>query len=328
MLRTTALTAAALVIFTLNVQAEDLLESDPVEEFLSQSAFVGNSVGEGLTMYNDHKKKEPLGNATMLTRVSYSFYADRTAAARFLPVFAGTPMQAKKAIQQCGARYAFICMGTNDLVGSPGASSAYEQYLDYLAGIREINPEVTIFIESCTPTRPGSNVNNEKVTEFNAMMRTYCDTAENTYYVDIATPLTDESGYLASSFSSDGSVHLTNTAYAVWADSIRAFIASFLAAEKEAIAAQNELERQKAHENYVANMKEMEAKKSSARAERITAERKAEEAERAKKHYRLLNVPDEVSIMKEAVAKVKQDRSGPGSILQHQEAGLISSLGE
>ncbi len=209
-------------------QAAPVAAPDPVEMFLSQSAFIGNSVGEGLTMYNNAKGKVPLGNATMLTRVSYSFYADKNGMKKYIPKFAGTPMRAKDAIKQSGALYVFICMGTNDLVGKSGAENAFANYQEYLAGILVENPLVTIFIESCTPTRPGSNVSNEKVTAFNAYMKGYCDQFPNMYYVDIATPLMDESGYLAAGLSSDGSVHLTNKAYEIWANTIRAYITNFL----------------------------------------------------------------------------------------------------
>ena len=201
---------------------------DPVDVFLAQSAFVGNSVGEGLTMYNNAKGKVPLGNATMLTRVSYSFYADKNSMSKYIPKFAGTPMRAKDAIKQSGAQYVFICMGTNDLVGKSSVENATAKYQEYLEGILAENPQVTIFIESCTPTRPGSNVNNEKVTSFNSYMKSYCDKFPNMNYVDIATPLMDETGYLAAGLSSDGSVHLTNKAYEIWANTIRAYIATLL----------------------------------------------------------------------------------------------------
>ena len=212
-----------------------IVAPDPVNEFLSQSAFIGNSVGEGLTMYNNAKGKAPLGDATMLTRVSYSFYADKNSMSKYIPKYAGTPMRAKDAIKQSGALYVFICMGTNDLVGKATAESAFLSYQEYLAGILEENPLVTIFIESCTPTRPGSNVNNEKVTAFNAYMKSYCDKFPNMIYVDIATPMMDETGHLAAGLSSDGSVHLKNQAYEIWANTIRAYISNFLVIRNAAL---------------------------------------------------------------------------------------------
>ena len=228
------LAAAMIMLFAdvagaAEIQAVPAAETDPVDVFLSQSAFIGNSVGEGLTMYNDAKGKIPLGNATMLTRVSYSFYADKNGMSKYIPKLNGTPMRAKDAIKQSGALYVFICMGTNDLVGNSSAEGAFAKYQEYLDGILAENPSVTIFIESCTPTRPGSNVNNAKVTALNDYMRSYCDKFPNMNYVDIATPMMDETGHLSAGLSSDGSLHLTNKAYGIWADTIRAYITNFLA---------------------------------------------------------------------------------------------------
>ncbi len=281
---------------------------DPVDAFLAQSAFVGNSVGEGLTMYNNAKKKVPLGNATMLTRVSYSFYADENSMGKYLPVFGGKPMRAKDAIKACGAAYVFISMGTNDLVGCATPEKAYANYQKYLTNIMLENPFVTIFVESCTPTRPGSNVNNDKVTKFNAYMRSYCDMFPNMFYVDIATPLMDSTGYLNAALSSDGSVHLTNKAYEIWANTIRVYIANFLAARFAALQAQHELERAKAQANYEQAMQKMNDKKQELFEERMIAEAQAKEEEKARQLEELLNVPDDATIMHRAMASIEKPK--------------------
>ena len=284
--------------FAAETQAVPAAVPDPVDVFLSQSAFIGNSVGDGLTMYNNAKGKVPLGNATMLTRVSYSFHADKAGMQKYIPKFAGTPMRAKDAIKQCGALYVFICMGTNDLVGSAGAENAFANYQEYLAGILAENPFVTIFIESCTPTRPGSNVNNEKVTAFNAYMKSYCDMFPNMNYVDIATPMMDETGHLAAGLSSDGSVHLTNKAYEIWANTVRAYITNFLVLRAAASKEQQERDRAVAKANYEKSMKRMEEIKQARFSARMQAKREADAAEKEKKREELLNVPDEVTVMR------------------------------
>ena len=279
---------------------------DPVDVFLSLSAFVGNSVGEGLTIYNNAKGKVPLGNATMLTRVSYSFLNDAGHATKFLPVFNGQPMQAKNAIKLCGAQYVFICMGTNDLVGATKVESAVERYKQYITGILAENPTITIFIESCTPTRPGSNVSNDKITQFNAYMQVYCDMFPNMFYVDIATPLKDASGYLAAELTSDGSVHLTNKAYAIWAQTIRQYIANYLAAVAAQLQAEREAERAVAQKNYEENMRRMQEKKQKMFEIRMQAKRDVEAAIEAKKKQELLNVPDDAALIRTLTAKAKE----------------------
>lgn len=281
---------------------------DPVDVFLAQSAFVGNSVGEGLTMYNNAKKKVPLGNATMLTRVSYSFYADERSMSKYLPVFGGKAMRAKDAIKACGAAYVFISMGTNDLVGNSTPEKAYASYQKYLTEIMLENPFVTIFVESCTPTRPGSNVNNAKVAAFNNYMRAYCDMFPNMFYVDIATPLMDSTGYLNAALSSDGSVHLTNKAYEIWANTIRAYIANFLAARFAALQAQHEIEHAKAQANYEEAMRKMDEKKQELFRERMIAKEKAKEEEKARALDELLNVPDDITIMQKMIASKEKPK--------------------
>ncbi len=277
------------------VSGDDIYE-DPVDAFLADSAFVGNSISVGLTMYNDYKGKEPLGDAIMLTRQSYSFYNDSKGSTNFLPRLNGVPMQAKDAISKCGADNVFICMGTNDLVGSSGAENAYKNYRRYLTEILRENPDITIFIESCTPSRPGSNVINSKVLAFNSYMKEYCDVFPNMYYIDIASPLSDGEGFLQSGYASDGSVHLTNSAYSIWAETVRNFISDYLEMKKETIREQNERERQIAQANYERNMRDMEEKKQEAFEEHMAEVRAEEAAEEERRRYELLNVPNEAEL--------------------------------
>lgn len=274
----------------------------PVDAFLAKSVFVGNSVGEGLEMYNNAMGKVPLGNAVMLTRVSYSFNADERGSTRYIPKYNGVPMRAKDAIRLCGADYAFICMGTNDLTGNASAETAFNKYQQYIAGIMAENPNLVIFIESCTPTRPGSNVGNEKVNVFNSYMESYCALFPNMFYIDISTPLKDGTGFLDASYCSDGSCHLTNRAYGIWADTVRTYISGFIAARAAALARQKEADRAAANANYEKSMDAMYNKKQKTREERMEKERQVAAALEEQKRYELLNVPDEVTVMKTAVA--------------------------
>ncbi|MCR5590288.1 MAG: hypothetical protein K6F73_02030 [Lachnospiraceae bacterium] len=308
--------------------APDPAVTDPVYLFLAKSAFIGNSVGEGLTMYNNANKKIPLGNATMLTRVCYSFGNDAARNSKYIPRVNGVSMQAKDAVKACGAENVFICMGTNDLVGSSGAENAYKKYQQYLLGIMTENPGVTIFIESCTPSRPGSNVSNEKITAFNAYMRGYCDMFPNMYYVDIATPMMDGTGYLSGSLCSDGSVHLNNKAYEIWANTVKQYIASYLMAKSVARAKEREQEIAETRSRYEKNMKKMEEKKQKLFEERMQAKREAEAAENERRRYELLNVPDEVTLMHSVLAKEDVESLtvfGPKMLLSISEGPSILS---
>lgn len=250
---------------------------DKVASFLEHSAFIGNSIGEGLTMYNKAVDPAPLGEATMLTRVSYSFYNDRSSNKKFLPRFEGVPMRAKDAVRECGADYVFVCMGTNDLVGRAAAKGAYDEYRKFLSEIMAENPGITLFVESCPPTGPSSNVKNEKVTEFNGYMRSYCNALPHMFFVDISDPLSDKTGHLISSYSAGDGTHLTMKAYGVWADTVRSYIAGYLEDVAKEIRKKNELEHAAARRNYEKCMRQMEKAKLTARRERLAAEKNDEE---------------------------------------------------
>ncbi len=331
------ITAVSVLFFAAAVTGHDIKAADtvsepamvyvdPVDLFLSQSAFVGNSVGEGLTLYNNAMKKAPLGNATMLTKVSYSFYNDEARNKKFLPVFNGVPMRAKDAIKACGASYVFICMGTNDLVGATPVDSAVARYQKYIVDILTENPTVTIFIESCTPTRPGSNVNNDKITLFNAAMLSYCSAFPNLYYIDISTPLMDAQGYLSSALTSDGSVHLTNKAYAIWAATIRQYVAGFLTARLTSMVEET---NKRAEQNRAANEQNLRLvaqKQQNAHEDRIKAQRVAEAAEKIRKRDELLNVPDDITIMRTLADAGKESASCVPYISSSVVSSFISSL--
>ena len=269
------LTAVCVSFMYVGVHADDegARSDDKVYSFLARSAFIGNSIGEGLTMYNKAKDRVPLGEATMLTKGSYSFANDQKANTRYLPKFDGVPMQAKDAVKKSGASYVFVCMGTNDLTGRSGARKAYDNYRKYLAGIMDENPEITLFIESCPPTAAGAGVNNEKVTEFNGYMRSYCNALPNIHYIDIAGALSDESGYLSRTYSSGDGIHLSGKAYAVWAETVHDYIAGYIEEKAARIRKKNELEHAAARRNYEKCMRQMEEAKLAARNERLKAEK-------------------------------------------------------
>ena len=269
--------SASLVCVRAYADDEGSHPDEKVYSFLARSAFIGNSIGEGLTMYNRAKDGVPLGEATMLTKGSYSFANDRKVNARYLPRLDGVPMQAKDAVRQSGASYVFVCMGTNDLVGKSGVKNAYDNYRKYLAEMIDENPGITLFIESCPPTAAGAGVNNEKVMEFNGYMRSYCNALPNIYYIDIAGPLSDDSGYLSGAYSSGDGIHLSGKAYGVWAETVQDYIAGYIEEKAAQARKKNELEHAAARRNYEKCMRQMENAKQTARKERLTAQKEEDD---------------------------------------------------
>lgn len=193
-----------------------------VNDFFSKAVFIGNSTSEGLTTYFKSKGKKYLGGPLVAAKTSYTFNSDKAKLSGYMLLYKGTQMQAKAVVNKSGSQYAFIMMGTNDLVGT-SASSVAKKYKTYIEGIQKENPEVVIYIQSTTPrrgTKNAKNLSNKNIDELNRLMKEYTDAASNVYYIDISTPLKDDSGELKKSYSNDGYVHLNSKGYKVWVDTV------------------------------------------------------------------------------------------------------------
>ena len=193
-----------------------------VNDFFSKSVFIGNSTSEGLTMYFNSKGKNYLGGPLVAAKVSYTFNSDKAKLNGYMLKYKGTQMQAKELVKKCGAKYALIMMGTNDLVGA-SASSVAKKYKSYIEGIQKTNPGVVIYIQSTTPRRGTKNVknlSNAKIDELNVLMKKYADSKSGVFYIDISTPLKETDGNMKKSFCSDGYVHLNMKGYKTWVNTV------------------------------------------------------------------------------------------------------------
>lgn len=195
---------------------------EDIQDFFSRAVLIGNSVTDGFNMYFNAYGRGIMGNVRVCARGSYSLLNDKTNRTDYLPRLNGTPMRARDIIHNSGCDYAFICMGTNDLYGD-----AAGRYYEYLDDIRAYNPNVIIFVESCTPNHQDSPRNSD-INALNDAMIQYCNSHDNVYYVDVATPLRDSTGHLATEYCSDGGVHVTYAGYRVWADTLVEFAREYL----------------------------------------------------------------------------------------------------
>lgn len=199
------------------------------DEYLSQSAFVGNSVSLGLTYYMDSQPDGFMGNPLMLTVGCYSFYNDESGAAQYRISYGGRTCTAREAIKASGVKAAFICMGTNDI--GCGAQECYKNYVKYLKGIRSLSPELVIFIEAATPVcQPQGHVNNENMDGLNDLLKALCEKQKNMYYIDINTPLKSGAS-MNPAYSSDKYVHMNNQGYQVWCRVVSQYVKNLLKQE-------------------------------------------------------------------------------------------------
>ena len=199
-----------------------IISDADVTAFFNQSVLIGSSVTDGFNMYFNAYGRGIMGNIRVCARASYSLLNDQANRSAYIPQLNGTPMRARDIIRNSGARFAFICMGTNDI-----CNGVVQRYYSYLDDIRSVNPNVIIFVEACTPSRDGRPMNSD-INALNQGMREYCDTHSNCYFIDTNTPFLDSSGRFAANYCSDGNVHMTYSGYAKWIEVLTDYVRQFI----------------------------------------------------------------------------------------------------
>lgn len=221
-------------------------------QYLSESAFIGNSISVGLKMYFDSKGSGYLGGPVMMVRGCYSFRNDTGAASsKYQIAYNGRAYRAADAIKASKVKRVFINMGTNDL-WKP-VDDTYKDYVSYIKGIRRKNPSVVIFIQATTPmcsSRNGKYLNNTSINTLNSKMKKYCEEHRNLYFIDITKGMKDAGGGLKSQYTSDGYVHINMSGYEIWTNNVIAFVDDLIDEEKKATDAVKKVERTKKRSHY------------------------------------------------------------------------------
>lgn len=205
------------------------ITDNEIQNFFNDAAFLGNSVTAGFPSYFSSNGSGLLGNVQVFARVSYSFLNDQMSRSGYMLQYDGEEMQASEVVAASGARRIFICMGTNDLVNT-SADTVYTRYVAYINGILARNPDVKIFIVSTPPrcnTSQTPGLTNSGIDSLNTMMRRYCSNNDITY-IDINTPLRSGGNGLYTGYSSDNFVHMNNSGYSVWADTLVEAVRQYL----------------------------------------------------------------------------------------------------
>ena len=205
------------------------------DAFFGKSAIIGNSVGLGLKYYFNNQKSGYLGNPKMLVWGCYSFLEDFNNNTQYMIHWNGQPMKARNAVKACKAKHVFINMGTNDF--NTSRENIYANYKRFIREIKQTNPDVDIYILATTPTRKDKGLlSNSETNKLNSKMKKLAEKRSDMYFIDINTPMKDSAGLLKSSFTSDGFVHLTWSAYKTWTDTMVKFVKKQLKARKKATA--------------------------------------------------------------------------------------------
>ena len=198
--------------------------------WFDDAVFVGDSVSLKLTGYvTKMRQSDPdyLGKAQFLTAGSLGSgnalweVSDKSVH----PLYQGTKMRLEDSVHACGAKKLYILLGMND-VGMYGVDGSVENMQTLLGLIKEKTPDLEIYVQSATPIHKGNEkkvLNNANLRLYNEKLKEMCD-RNGYYYVDIASVLTDEEGYLPSAYCSDASgmgMHFTDEACRIWVDYLK-----------------------------------------------------------------------------------------------------------
>lgn len=200
------------------------ISDEDIDEFFKNSVFIGDSVMQGFRNYCARSKDPFLKNLDFLASGSFSahnaFWSVSSKSKH--PMYKGSQRPVWESVKMIGDKNVYICLGLNDL---NAGKDAVEKYTKLIKKIIEYNPGVNMNIISMTYTYKdaGKNrLNNENIKKFNEDMKNIA--TENSWgFINLADPLSDESGNLKAEYCSDKYVHHTNKAYAVWRDVLREY---------------------------------------------------------------------------------------------------------
>jgi lysophospholipase L1-like esterase len=135
-----------------------------------------------------------------------------------------TFLEAAKTKGERGKVYVMLGANALDLALEPFIGG----YRDFVASLKQQYPKAVIYIQSMLPvtegvnkTYPNKNINNERITEYNAAIR---EMAKETgvFYLDVSQCMENERGFLPENASPFDGMHLNPEYYMKWFDYLRA----------------------------------------------------------------------------------------------------------
>ncbi len=197
--------------------------------FFHDTVFIGDSVTLKLADYvNWRRKAEPefLGTAQFLAvgGLGVGSALWQISGDSLHPEVGGVKMTLEEAVAVLGAKKVYIMLGAND-IAFYDTETYLQNYKTLLYLIRTKSPSVKIFIQSITPTTDTRAVppTSDQTFAYDLELARFC--LEYGYtYVDVASALRDENGYLPVSLCSDAAnmgMHFTDAACEIWLEYLR-----------------------------------------------------------------------------------------------------------
>lgn len=207
-------------------EKEKLTEAQLVS-YYKNAVFVGDSITAQLLVYvREQQQKDPhfFEGVKFLTAQSYFLYTAsrknlRSGASNLK--YRGQEMPLCAILKEMKPAKCLILLGVNDYIGEQIEKGiGYDERILDLAA--EYSPDTEIIFESLTPVTPKFCRKKDYRTlwdNYNAAMREMCE-RRGAGYIDIATSLKNEDGYLNEAYSSDGLYHLNPKGLKLWIEAL------------------------------------------------------------------------------------------------------------
>ena len=186
-------------------------------EFFDDAAFLGDSISGTLEYYG--LNNSGLGKPVFLVTVDYSVQA--AVDGSMLVHYRGRDYKPENALAAAGVSKVYIMLGAMGDLGNYGIDKTMENWVKLIDNIREKNPEIRIFIQSCTPLAADTlRLTNQMIDDYNARLKDFA--AENDCtYVEIGEHFKDAKGLLSYENCRDGFAHLRIDAAATWVELLK-----------------------------------------------------------------------------------------------------------
>lgn len=188
----------------------DLAEKDAVgDDYFSDAAFVGNSLMDGFRLFSG------LTTCDYYTATSMSVSAMDTK--QCIKLDNGQQGTILQGISQKKYGKIYIELGINEIGYDKSTFiSLYGKMLDKIIAAQ---PKCTIYIMGLTPvsqtkSESGDTFSMERVKDFNTSLRQLA-ADKGCYYMDMVSALSDSTGYLPASETTDG-IHFSADVYKTW----------------------------------------------------------------------------------------------------------------
>lgn len=205
------------------------LDAGIYDSYFDDAVFVGDSVTNQLFRYireQRSKGKTPLGDVRFLAVDNYSIWigCHSNLYGKVRLKYRGNEVTLHGGLNAMKAGKVFVLLGLNDHAGDQ-LEADVRRYGLIIDHVFEKNPDIHFVAQSCTPLVKagcGKTLNKKNIDAFNARLEALCE-EKGVAYLDIATPLMGEDGYLPLAYAYDRQAHMNDKGLKIWLNTLRSY---------------------------------------------------------------------------------------------------------